>query len=165
MSAGLPGVGLSGVFFILSALVMVPLEIARTIRGRSSLRRWATVLRHLAIALSMIVCVELAYAVLRMAIERVGPLAPHNHLAPHTGKASGTASTANVFHVLPVAPLLATLGIVAFLLLAAKAAQLLSRWRRTRVLEVAGAHERDWTATTFEVPSTFPEAPSARTAK
>ena len=77
MSAGLPGVGLSGVFFIVSALLMVPLEIARTLRGRSSLARWTTVLQHLAIAATMIVCLELVYAALHLAVELVRSAPSH----------------------------------------------------------------------------------------
>jgi hypothetical protein len=124
MSAGLPGVGLSGVFFIVSALLMVPLEIVRTLRKQSSLARWATVLRHLAIATAMIVCVELAYVALRLAVDQLRLLQAHpgagNPVVPHTA-----------IHLLPFAPVLATLGVVCALLLAAKAAQLISRWRKT----------------------------------
>ena len=72
MSAGLPGVGLSGVFFIVSAVVMLPLEIAQTLRGNSSLQRWSGVLRHLAIAIAMLVGLELAYAVMHLAVEHLG---------------------------------------------------------------------------------------------
>lgn len=159
MSAGLPGVGLSGVFFILSALLMVPLEIRRTIRGQSSVARWVTVLRNLAIALAMIVCVELAYAVMRLAV---------GLFVPHGGDGGDRSRTANAFHMLPVAPSLATVGIIAFLLLAAKLAQLLSRSRRSRVVrkaaEAAAPQEEEGAFTTLEVPSTLPEGPSARTA-
>ena len=120
MSAGLPGVGLSGVFFIVSALLMVPLEIARTLRGRSSLARWTTVLQHLAIAATMIVCLELVYAALRLVVELVRSAPSHLRSAapPH-------------LHALPVAPVLATLGLLAMLLMAAKGAQLLARWRKS----------------------------------
>lgn len=118
MSAGLPGVGLSGVFFILSALVTLPLELARTIRGQSSLARWAAVTRHLAIAITMVVGVELAYSVMHLAIEHVG---------------SPAAKTR--FHLLPLAPVAATLGVIALLVLGAKAAHVLSQWRKLRGID------------------------------
>jgi hypothetical protein len=125
MSAGLPGVGLSGIFFIASALITLPLEIARTIRGQSSLARWATVLRHLAIATAMIVSLELGYAAMHLAVDKLVSVA-------HDGAAHGTR-----LHMLPIAPVVATLGVIALLLLGAKAAQLLSRSRQSR-LTVAG---------------------------
>jgi hypothetical protein len=128
MSAGLPGVGLSGVFFIMSALVALPVEVARTIRGRSSPERWAAVLRHLAIAIVMIFGLELAYSVMHLAIEHlvVKPAA-----FGHTGSSPRTR-----FHTLPVAPVLATLGLIALLVLGAKVAQLLSRWRKPRLADL-----------------------------
>lgn len=109
MSAGLPGVGLSGVFFIVSALLMVPLEVARTLRGRSSLARWIGVLRQLAIAVTMIACVELAYALIRWVV----------------GRTPGVAG----IHTVPLLPIFATLGVIAVLLAVAKAAQLVVRRR------------------------------------
>lgn len=64
MSAGLPGLGLGGLFFILSALVAPFPELGRAARGRSSLAAWRGILRQLAQALTMVVAVDL---VLRLA--------------------------------------------------------------------------------------------------
>lgn len=64
MSAGLPGLGLGGLFFILSALAAPFPELWRTARGRSSLAAWRGILRQLAQALTMIVAVDL---ILRLA--------------------------------------------------------------------------------------------------
>jgi len=41
MTAGLPGFGLGGVFFIISALLAPFVELIMTARGRSSRARWA----------------------------------------------------------------------------------------------------------------------------
>ena len=128
MSAGLPGVGLSGVFFIVSALVMVPLEIARTVRGESSLARWATVLRHLAMALAMIVCVELTYAGLRWVVAALHAATRH---VGGGGKAHASVLKP-AFHMLPIAPVAVTLAVIALLVVGAKSAHLLSRWRSSR---------------------------------
>jgi hypothetical protein len=114
MSAGLPGVGLSGVFFIASALISVPLEIVQTVRGRSSTARWATVLRHLAMSIAMIAGLALCYAGLRVA------------LAQGSRALSGRSPLA-----LPVLPVLATLGLVACVIGTAKGAQLISNAGRT----------------------------------
>ncbi len=135
MSAGLPGVGLSGVFFIISALVMVPLEIARTVRGQSSLARWATVLRHLAMALAMIVCVELTYAGVRLAVAALHAATRHVSRFGAAGAAQASVPKP-AFHMLPVAPVAVTLAVVALLLVAAKSAHLLSRWRQARALAI-----------------------------
>lgn len=64
MSAGLPGLGLGGLFFILSALAAPFPELWRTARGRSSRAAWRGILRQLAQALTMIVAVDL---ILRLA--------------------------------------------------------------------------------------------------
>ena len=73
MSAGLPGVGLTGIFFILSALVAVPLELLRMLQGRSSLARWGAVLRHFALALAMLAGLELFYAMVHLALAQLPP--------------------------------------------------------------------------------------------
>lgn len=59
MSAGLPGIGLGGLFFIFSALAAPFPELWRTARGRSSVAAWRAILRQLAQALTMIVAVDL----------------------------------------------------------------------------------------------------------
>jgi hypothetical protein len=54
MTAGLPGVGIGGLFYLISALLMPILEVVRTVRGRSSLARWRTVGRQFAMAVVMV---------------------------------------------------------------------------------------------------------------
>lgn len=59
MSAGLPGLGLGGVFFILSALLLAPaVEAVRTARGQSSLAAWRVVGRQFVMALAMVAAIE-----------------------------------------------------------------------------------------------------------
>jgi hypothetical protein len=118
MSAGLPGVGLSGLFFVASALLMLPLEIVRTIRGRSSLERWAAVLRHLAIAATMITVLGLAYVALQLVLEQLSGSSGADH-----GQHSGPGGV----EILPMTPLLITLGVVLLFVCTGKLAQLLSR--------------------------------------
>ena len=57
MAAGLPGTGIGGLFFVLSAFFMLLVEIGRTLRGRSSFARWYFVLRNVAIAGAMVIAV------------------------------------------------------------------------------------------------------------
>lgn len=60
MSAGLPGLGLGGLFFIISALLAPLFELGRTLQGRSSRSAWRAVGRQFAQAAAMVVTVDLA---------------------------------------------------------------------------------------------------------
>ncbi len=60
MSAGLPGIGLGGLFFICSALLAPVAELARTVRGQSSRERWNRVARQFAMALVMLLAIQAA---------------------------------------------------------------------------------------------------------
>ena len=123
MAAGLPGVGLSGLFFIASALLMVPLELVRTVRGRSSLARWATVLRHFATAIVMIGALELFYLGLRFVVSEL------SHLS---GGGDGIGPAKHIPQTVPVLPVLATACLVTTIVLLAKAAELCSRAAHSR---------------------------------
>lgn len=59
MSAGLPGLGLGGLFFIFSALLAPFPELWRTLRGRSDLAAWRAIGRQLAQALAMVAAIDL----------------------------------------------------------------------------------------------------------
>ena len=112
MSAGLPGLGLGGLFFIVSALLAPLVELARTVRGRSSPGAWRGVWRQFAIALTMIVAVDLALRLLLLAAAALG-----------TGAGSATEGVTR----LPLAPIVLTAGLLIAVLLGAKALQLLLR--------------------------------------
>ena len=73
MSAGLPGIGLGGLFFILSALLAPLVEIARTLRGTSSVDAWIGVARNFVLAVVMIVAIEATLRLAQLAIAGVGP--------------------------------------------------------------------------------------------
>lgn len=131
MVAGLPGVGLSGAFFIVSAFVMLPLEIMRTLRGRSSIARWATVLRHVATAITMIGALELCYAALHFTLKHLSSLlllVPGLLVDGHTTQTAVTRGTSPAS--IPLLPVLGTLVLVIAVIGTAKAAALLSRARR-----------------------------------
>jgi hypothetical protein len=57
MSAGMPGLGLGGLFFVLSALFAPIVELRRTAQGRSSGAAWRQVGRQFAIAATMVLVV------------------------------------------------------------------------------------------------------------
>ncbi len=54
MSAGMPGVGIAALFFVLAALWGLVAEVALTARGRSSVARWRVVGRQSGIAAGVI---------------------------------------------------------------------------------------------------------------
>jgi hypothetical protein len=73
MTAGLPGFGLGGVFFIISALLAPFGELIMTARGGSSRARWASVGRQLLIALAMICNVSAMLGLVGL-VSGAGPL-------------------------------------------------------------------------------------------
>ena len=113
MSAGLPGAGLAGLFFILSALLAVPVELFRTVRGRSSRQAWLVVGRHAALALAMILALELAFAAVSAAADQ----ATGDRVEPRT---------------LPLLPVLLTLAVLVTVLATTKGLELTLTRRRSR---------------------------------
>lgn len=74
MTAGLPGFGLGGVFFIISALVAPFGELLMTARGRSSRARWASVVRQFLMAVGMIAAIGVVLGLVGLVIG-AGPVA------------------------------------------------------------------------------------------
>ncbi len=129
MSAGLPGLGLGGIFFLVSALLAPFVELVRTARGQSSLASWLGVGRQFGLAVAMIVAVD---GVLRL-VYLLGSVA---------GLGDGHRASATV--ALPVLPLLITLSLLALVLAAAKGMELGAR---------AGAGEFAWMAPAGRLPT------------
>jgi hypothetical protein len=136
MSAGLPGFGLGGIFFILSALLAPVFELPRTLRGRSSRARWSRIVGHLALALAMIVALEVALEVLVTALGIGASQASHGAATAGAGAATGahaSAASASGSGVslapLPVPPIAVTAALLAGILALAKTAQLAVRMR------------------------------------
>lgn len=116
MSAGLPGLGLGGLFFILSALLAPFTEVVRTARGRSDPARRRQVARQFALALAMVVAIDLTLRGLLLAGAVVG---------------AAPAGSPGLI-VLPLAPIGITTGLLLFVLATAKGAELLMRLRDAR---------------------------------
>lgn len=109
MSVGLPGFGLGGIFFIVSALLGPLVEGVRHIRGESRPGAWREVMRSFAIALLMIATIEATL---------VGLVS----LASLLGVAGAEGGPA--FVLPPLAATAITAAILAGLLLASKALQI-----------------------------------------
>jgi hypothetical protein len=118
MAAGLPGTGIGGLFFILSAFFMVIAETVNTVRGRSSLARWRIVARHAGVAAAMVAAVTATIWIL------------HGLLFP-AAKPESTGSSNSSGQLVPFAPVLITMAALALVLLTAKIAQLLLGGRPT----------------------------------
>ena len=114
MAPGLPGLGLGGLFFIFTALLAPAIELVRTTRGQSSLEAWRGVGRQFAIAVVMIVAVELTIRGALFAVTLAG---------------SGEGPSDHGLTVLPLAPLGITTLLLAIVLGGTKALEVCLRVR------------------------------------
>jgi hypothetical protein len=117
VSAGLPGLGLGGLFFVLSALLAPFVELIRTARGRSSVAAWRAVGRQFALALTMVAAVELTLRSLYTLADATGLAGPLSDRSPT---------------VLALRPIGITFGLLACVLAAAKTMQLIATIRTRR---------------------------------
>jgi hypothetical protein len=72
VSAGLPGLGLGGLFFIFSALLAPFPELWRALHGRSDLASWRAIGRQLAQALVMVVAIDLTLRLTYVVLSAAG---------------------------------------------------------------------------------------------
>jgi hypothetical protein len=72
MSAGLPGLGLGGLFFIVSALLAPFGQLWRTVRGRDLPGEWRVVGRQFAQAATMVIAIDLTLRLVYLALAGVG---------------------------------------------------------------------------------------------
>jgi hypothetical protein len=117
VSAGLPGLGLGGLFFVLSALLAPFVELIRTTRGRSSAAAWRAVGRQFALALAMVAAVELTLRSFYALADASGLAGPLSDRSPT---------------VLALRTIGITFGLLACVLAAAKAMQLIATIRTRR---------------------------------
>jgi hypothetical protein len=114
VSAGLPGLGLGGLFFIFSALLAPFPELWRTLRGRSDLAAWKTIGRQLAQALAMVAAIDLTLRLTYVALSAAGV---------------GDPPAADEATVLPLNLIGITTGLLIVVLCGAKLAELAARVR------------------------------------
>jgi hypothetical protein len=114
MSAGLPGLGLGGLFFIFSALLAPFPELWRTLRGRSDLATWKAIGRQLAQALAMVAAIDLTLRLTYLLLSAVG---------------AGDPPAADEATVLPLNLIGITTGLLVLVLCGAKLAELALRLR------------------------------------
>ena len=110
-------------FFILSALCMPFVELARTIRGGSSRSRWRIVGRQSAMAWAIVFAVERMLwltKVVPSVVEGAGQ-------AGGMGRAAVAAAAQVPAHALPVMPILVTFACLAVVVVGAFALRLIDR--------------------------------------
>jgi hypothetical protein len=111
---GVPGAGLGGLFYVLAALMALALELVATIRGRSSIARWRAVIRQSTLAAGIVVSITVTYSGLKLLVSDSPQPQP---------VASGTAVETTSqpidptsLELLPIAPVVMTIGTLALVL-------------------------------------------------
>ena len=118
MIPGIPGVGLGGLFFIISALLAPIFELIQTVRGRSSAARWRLVIRQAAMAASIVLATTAMLWLLELILLGIWG-GYQDSSAPEVGAAgrSGVLALAALERLpLAAAPVLITLVIFVFVL-------------------------------------------------
>lgn len=130
MNVGLPGAGLGGLFFLVCALLTIPIELVRTLLGRGSRARWKRAVHHTTLAGLVVTVLGGTYWVLQLALRtrrpplEAAPLPaerfpagvdapPIGNDVPATGMSPQGLSPLDT---LPVAPILMTLAVLALIL-------------------------------------------------
>lgn len=126
MTPGMPGAGIGGIFYLLSAVVMPFRELYRTARGRSSRARWLGVARQAGIALTIGTSVWATGWLL-------GFLLAEPAAAGGKSGEGAAAEVARVSNVLGVGPLVAALLALATVILMVEVAGLVRRRLRRPV--------------------------------
>src|SRR3954465_14861198 len=112
MTAGLPGVGIGGLFYPLCALLMPFPGLGRTFAGRSSRERWRSVLTQFVMALAMVATVTAVIWGVRVLF---APTTVVTSPAPGSGSGGGGAVVEHVVRVTPHLPI--ALVLLSYLLL------------------------------------------------
>jgi hypothetical protein len=112
MTPGISGVGLGGLFFIISALLAPIFELIQTIRGRSSLARWQLVVRQAAMAASIVFATTAALWLLELILLRIS----RDPQVDTDGGLAVQAMEALKWLPLSAAPVLITLTLLVFVL-------------------------------------------------
>lgn len=68
MNVGLPGTGIGGLFYLLSAFAMLLGEILFTIQGKSSIKRWRLVLTQFGIATGVLIALAISGEILHLSL-------------------------------------------------------------------------------------------------
>lgn len=133
MSVGLPGTGVGGLFYLLSALLMPFREAYRAAAGKSNPRSRRVVLRQSLIALGVLAGIWLAGWLIGLLLGHVPVVAGAINAVPgYAGRSSNILKTASF--VLAFATLAAVVGAVEIL-------GAVRRWRAPRTVQPAAGDD------------------------
>ena len=123
MFAGLPGIGVGTLFYVLMAFWMPVREIERVVRGESSLARWKAIARQLFYASAIIATVMFAERILLWLLaESPQPFSPAAVLHQELGARAGESILA--------APIVASLLLLGAVIFAVEALRIVVRFRK-----------------------------------
>jgi hypothetical protein len=122
MTAGLPGVGIGGIFYLASAIMMPVRSLIVVLAGRPHEARWRVALRQAAIAAGILVALWATGLALGWMIASLFPLA---------SAVNGGSAAAHVRNVVRTSALLLSLGTLAAVLLLVQALRLVLPVRPT----------------------------------
>ncbi len=127
MIAGVPGIGIGGVFYLVCAFFMPFIEIANTLRGRSSARRWRMVAQQFGILCCVVAAFWGTGWALKISLKKLSAVS--GSFSPHLSHAALNAS-----NFLTVRPILLSLGAIATVMAVLSVANyILDRKKRRQV--------------------------------
>lgn len=109
MTAGIPGTGIGGIFYLISAFVMPLFEIYKTVCGRSSVSRWLLIARQLAMALFIIAGMWLLGLGFGLMLHERPELEIIRTMQGHVSANLEYMTQVNIFHIAPLVMSSATL--------------------------------------------------------
>ncbi len=119
MNVGLPGTGIGGLFYLMTALLMPVIEVIQTLRGKSTLERWQLVIRQTLLAIGIL-----------GGLFATGWLLAH--ALPHSASTSMHVASRQVTRAFGITPTLLTLSTLAGVLLGVELLRSLS-WCKDRL--------------------------------
>jgi hypothetical protein len=135
MFAGLPGIGVGTLFYVLLAFAMPFTEVVRLVRGTSSVGRWLRIVRQLFHAVCIVLSIMIAERVLMWMLGQAGPESLHPARLLNR-ELAGRAPQSFL-----AAPMTASLLILAGVLGTVEVFRIISTVRRRRVRVVADSDE------------------------
>ena len=135
MFAGLPGIGVGTLFYVLLAFAMPFTEAIRLMRGQSSFARWRRIVRQLLHSVGIIFSIMFAERVLMWMLGQAGPESLHPARLLNRGLAGRAPQS------FWAAPMTASLLILAGVLVTVEALRIISTVRSRRSGEVTASDE------------------------
>ena len=126
MFAGLPGIGVGTLLYVLLGLLMPVCELVRVAHGTSSMVRWRLILRQLFFSVSIVASIMSAERVLMWTLGEVSP----DSLNPASVLNRGLSTSAP--ESILAAPIVACLLLLGAVLLTVEALRIISAARQTR---------------------------------